>query len=238
MGAQRRSIADNDLPVVETEIVEYFCRFRDDEPLDGFSTKLGLVVAKDRIAANGEYNLSGERYYEHTLTDTHYPWHPLGNLIDTITPPAKIPKSEFGQTGLFPIIDQSQNDIAGYTNDPKSLITPDKPLVIFGDHTCMTKLVETPFAQGADGIKIINTKEELDPRFLYHVLRNKPLKNDGYRRHFTLLKEYEIPLPPMEVQREIVAEIEGYQGVINDAQSEIARLEQEIQAAIGQVWSK
>jgi type I restriction enzyme M protein len=99
------------------------------------------------------------------------------------------------------------------------LVHPIKPLVIFGDHTCAIKLVEVPFAQGADGIKILQTIEALDPRFLFHVLRAKPLEIDGYQRHFSKLKEHQIPLPPLQVQKEIVAEIEGYQKVINGARA-------------------
>ena len=159
--------------------------------------------------------MDGENYYEREVVHSQYPRYPISNLIDTVTPPAKIPKSAFKPAGLYPIIDQSQSDIAGYTNDAEALVFSDQPLVIFGDHTCATKLVDVPFAQGADGIKILRTNEDLDPWFLYHILRNKPLENNGYRRHFTLLKKYEIPLPPLEVQRELVTEIEGYQRVIN-----------------------
>jgi type I restriction enzyme M protein len=92
-----------------------------------------------------------------------------------------------------------------------------KPLVIFGDHTCAVKLVETPFAQGADGIKILQTVDSLDPRFLFHVLRARPLESDGYQRHYSKLREHQIPLPPLEVQKEIVAEVEGYRKVIDGA---------------------
>ena len=178
-----------------------------------------LVVARDEIAANGEYNLSGERYRRGGPQITKYIWQTIGALVEPITPVAKIQKSAFGSIGRYPIIDQSQEAISGWTDDESVLIRPDKPLVIFGDHTCAVKLVEAPFAQGADGIKILRTLDKLEPKFLYHVLRMRPLKSDGYRRHFTKLKQREIPLPPLEVQREIVAEIEGYQKVIDGARA-------------------
>ena len=50
------------------------------------------------------------------------------------------------------------------------------------------------------------------------------------------LSGFEIPLPPLEVQREIVAEIEGYQKVIDGARAVIERFERKIQAGIGRVW--
>ena len=96
-----------------------------------------------------------------------------------------------------------------------------KPLVIFGDHTCIVKLIETPFAQGADGIKILETIDAVDPRYLYHILRVRPIEAVGYQRHFSRLKEYEIPLPQLEVQQEIVMEIDGYQRVIDGARAVI-----------------
>ena len=176
-------------------------------------------MAKVRIAVNNEYILSGERYKKNTPQSSLYTWSKIGTLIETISPPAKIQKTAFAETGKYPIIDQSKKEIAGWTNDESTLIQTSKPLVIFGDHTCTVKLIETPFAQGADGIKILSTIDTVNPRFLYHVLRVMPLENNGYQRHFSKLKDYEIPLPPLEVQREIVAEIDGYQKVIDGARA-------------------
>jgi len=219
LGAQRREIEKNDLPQAHTEIAEYLRRLRTGKSVADYQPTLGLIVEKEKIAANDDYNLSGERYRAGGPQSTNYPWRKIEALVETITPPVKIQKTAFGVTGRFPIIDQSQDDIAGWTNDESALILPSKPLVVFGDHTCAVKLVETPFAQGADGIKILLTVDTLDPRFLYYVLRIRPLESNGYQRHFSKLKEHEIPLPPLEVQKEIVAEIEGYQKIINGARA-------------------
>jgi len=219
LGAQRREIDKNDLPPAQGEIAEYMERLRSGESVDDFLPTLGLIVPKEKIAANGDYNLSGERYREGLPQSGNYPWRKIESLVETITPPIKIQKTAFCETGRFPIIDQSQEDIAGWTDDESALVRPSKPLVIFGDHTCAVKLVETPFAQGADGIKILQTFNTLDPWFLYYVLRIRPLESNGYQRHFSKLKEHEIPLPPLEVQKAIVAEIEGYQKVINGARA-------------------
>ena len=219
LGAQRRPIGKDDLPAVTDEIGEYLRRLKSGESLDDFAPQTGLVVAKDQVAADNEYNLSGERYRENGIRDTTLQWYPIGTLIQTVTPPAKIPKAQFGLTGLYPIIDQSQEQISGWTNDATKVVYPQQPLVIFGDHTCAVKLVDYPFAQGADGIKILKTNEDLDPRYLYCTLLARPLDNDGYKRHFSLLKRHEIPLPPLEVQRELVAEIEGYQRVLDGARA-------------------
>ena len=219
LGSQRRPIGKDDLPSVANEINEYLRRLKSGESLDDFAPQTGLVVAKDQVAADNEYNLSGKRYRENGIRDTTLQWYPIGTLIQTVTPPAKIPKAQFGLTGPYPIIDQSQEQISGWTNDATKVVYPQQPLVIFGDHTCAVKLVDYPFAQGADGIKILKTNEDLDPRYLYCTLLARPLDNDGYKRHFSLLKRHEIPLPPLEVQRELVAEIEGYQRVLDGART-------------------
>jgi type I restriction enzyme M protein len=211
LGAQRRETEKNDLPAAATFLKDWFLSSSSSIPSNA------LIVEKTKIAANGEYNLSGERYREGVTQSTNYPWHRIESLVTTIIPPVKIQKTSFGESGRFPIIDQSHLDIAGWTDDEAILIRPTQPLVIFGDHTCCIKLVETPFAQGADGIKILEAKESLNPRYLYFILRVKPLESVGYNRHFSKLKEYEIPLPPLSVQQEIVAEIEGYQKVIDGA---------------------
>ncbi len=219
LGAQRRANAGEQLTQVQAELAEYLQALRSHQPTDSLQPTLGLIVAKEKIAANGDYNLSGERYREGVAQSTHFPWRKIESLVETVTPPVKIQKTAFGVTGRFPIIDQSQDAIAGWTDDESALVRPIKPLVIFGDHTCAIKLVETPFAQGADGIKILQTVDSLDPRYLFYVLRARPLESDGYQRHYSKLKEHQIPLPPLDVQKEIVVEIESYQKVIDGARA-------------------
>jgi type I restriction enzyme M protein len=219
LGAQRREITKNDLPQVKAELDTYLQTLRRGQSADELILTTGLVIPKEKIAANGDYNLSGERYRDGKVQTGSYPWLKIESLIETITPPSKIQKTDFGTKGRFPIIDQSQDNVAGWTDDESALVHPRKPLVIFGDHTCAVKLVETPFAQGADGIKILQTVETLDPRFLYQVMCARPLKSVGYQRHYSLLKEMLIPLPPLQVQKELVAEIEGYQKIIDGARA-------------------
>ena len=181
LGAQRRPIGKDDLPVVTDEVNEYLRRLWAGESLDDFGPQTGLLVDKDWIADDGDYNLSGERYREREQNILAYPLVAIGDVIETITPPLKIPKTAFAATGRFPIIDQSQNDIAGWTDDDSAVIHPMKPLVIFGDHTCSIKYTGVPFAQGADGIKILKTHDVLEPLYLFHTLRARPLEPDGYK---------------------------------------------------------
>lgn len=113
----------------------------------------------------------------------------LEDLIETVTPPQKLQTSQYQIAGEYPIFDQSQSYICGWTDNKESLVTDNLPLIIFGDHTCALKIADKPFAQGADGIKILKTKNELETQFLYQSLQNKPLIMEEYKRHFSTLKE-------------------------------------------------
>ena len=122
----------------------------------------------------------------------------LGTLITTITPPKKIQTTEYQPSGRFPIIDQSSSDICGWTDDESALAKADFPVVIFGDHSCVVKLANSPFAQGADGIKILSPANEIEARFLFQSLLGNPIEQRGYKRHFSTLKEKLIPYPRKE----------------------------------------
>ncbi|WP_209426924.1 restriction endonuclease subunit S [Pararhodobacter sp. SW119] len=125
------------------------------------------------------------------------PWEVkrLGDLVTTITPPKKLQTTEYQPSGQFPIIDQSPNDICGWTDDESALVEADFPVVIFGDHSCVVKLAESSFAQGADGIKILLPADDIDGRFLFLSLEANSVEQQGYNRHFSDLKEKLIPFP-------------------------------------------
>lgn len=157
-------------------------------------------------------------------------------ICTTITPPKKILATDFGVEGRYPIIDQSQDAIAGYTNDETALIDATLGLVIFGDHTCAVKCVQEPFAQGADGIKIIQTETGLLPKFLFYYLTSHPIEQEGYKRHYSKLKTLEIPVPDLEEQRRIVAELDAEAAQMEAVRSLIPRFEGKIQRVLDRVW--
>ena len=118
----------------------------------------------------------------------------VGDVIKTITPPKKLNSSEYKKTGKYPIIDQSQCYICGYSDDDDALMNHNnEDLIVFGDHTCVLKFVSFPFIQGADGIKIIKSKDsnKLVESFLFQSLQNNPVVSREYKRHFSELKENE-----------------------------------------------
>lgn len=125
----------------------------------------------------------------------------VNNLVDIITPTKKIILQEYLNEGDYPIVDQSQKYISGWTNDKTAVISKassDNPIIIFGDHTCILKRITFPFAQGADGIKVLKSKDTIDGNFLYQALLVCPVVQEEYKRHFSILKQKEVFFPSIK----------------------------------------
>ena len=119
----------------------------------------------------------------------------VADLVETVTPPKKLTTSTYLADGRFPIIDQSQSYICGWTNDDEAVITMPLPVIVFGDHTCVLKFVNRPFAQGADGVKILTARRRVSTLYLYHQLTYRPVVMEEYKRHFSALKDKVVCFP-------------------------------------------
>ena len=120
----------------------------------------------------------------------------------------KISKNLYLKSGLYPIIDQGKEEIAGYSD--KNINIFDKiPVIIFGDHTRIFKYVDYPFFLGADGVKILkNTSSLFLDKYLYYSLKNFKIPNTGYNRHFKWLKDFKIKYISLAKQERITNLIE------------------------------
>ena len=145
-------------------------------------------------------------------------------ICHTITPPLKLQSSQYSSSGKFPIVDQSQTLICGWTNDSSGLLR-NAPYIIFGDHTCVLKYIDFPFIQGADGVKILGSNKKDNSKFIYQLLLSNPVKQDGYKRHFSDLKEKIFLLPPsLEEQTKIAECLSSIDEIISIEESKVASL--------------
>ena len=83
-GAQRRPIAHNDLPQALDDVQEFLRRLRAGETLEDYAPAQGLIVSKERLAADGAYNLSMERYKNNAITATAWPMVKLEDVFASI----------------------------------------------------------------------------------------------------------------------------------------------------------
>ena len=139
----------------------------------------------------------------------HWSWVKLGDIINKIpTTGKKLKQKEYLSDGKHPVVDQGQELIGGYTNEKNLLIDFEPPVIVFGDHTKVKKLVNFKFVPGADGIKVIKPFDKFDTKLFYYFLHCIKIPDKGYARHFQFVEKAEIPLPPLPEQKKIVAKIE------------------------------
>ena len=144
----------------------------------------------------------------------------------------QIPAKEIAEAGRFPVVDQGQKFVAGYCDDESKVIDFDLPLIIFGDHTRCFKYVDFPFVLGADGTKVLLPNKKLyDPRFYYFALLALEIPRRGYNRHFTILSERSLPLPPLPEQKKIAHILSTVQRAI-EAQERIIQTTTELKKAL------
>ena len=224
LGAQRRAIAENDLPEIERAVREYMnMDVQDKDSPESMLNKLmgqGSVqsVAKEKIAVNSEYNLSGERYRAETVRSSRYEMIPFEKVC-TLEYGASLPKKNRVE-GQYPVM--GSNGISGYHNE--YLIKG--PAIIVGRKGSAGEVtyinsdcfpIDTTYY-----VKIVDPNRT-EILYLYHLLKTLDLPNlrggagiPGLNRN-EVYEKYVLPLPPLKVQREIVTEIEGYQKVIDGA---------------------
>ena len=133
----------------------------------------------------------------------------LGEVCEIVSSRGhQIQQGEIRPVGKWPVVSQSENVIEGYTDDSTPIDCV--PLVLFGDHTCCVKYIEQPFVVGADGTKLLKPIG-VDTAYFFCFCRHAAsrLADGRYRRHIADLISLEIPLPPLSVQREIVARLDA-----------------------------
>jgi len=124
----------------------------------------------------------------------------VNNLLENVKRTKEIKSSDYKNVGLIPIIDQSRNFLAGYTNDKEALINKNLPVIIFGDHTRILKFILFPFAKGADGTQlIISNNNRMPQSLLYFSLIAVDLSNYHYARHYKYLKAKSILVPTKKI---------------------------------------
>ena len=112
--------------------------------------------------------------------------------------------------GIYPVVSQSMNLIDGFSNEINKVLRLENPILLFGDHTRVLKLIDFDFIVGADGTKLLLPLLDNITAYLYYAIRYFiiNMRTRGYSRHYQFIKNHILPLPPLEEQKRIVRRIE------------------------------
>ena len=238
LGSQRRPIERNDLPRVQAELAEYLLRLRTAESTGGANFTYAVVVAKEKIAADGDYNLNGDRYRESRVKPGSWPVVAIKELFqrsdETIVPESLSgPATYVGLENIAQGSGQLSGDVVA--NDPaqvkslKSVFYAND--ILYGrlrPNLNKVWLADRDGFCSTDIIVIRPTKEVVLPEFYAYLFRSAEFNSMVLQRvtgaqlpriNWGQFQDLSAPLLPLEVQKQIVAEIEGYQKVINGARA-------------------
>jgi type I restriction enzyme M protein len=240
LGAQRKSIKDNDLPNAIRRILQYKFEL-DVENYEGITEF--LLVSKERILSNVDYVLTSTRYSQSRLTENSaFLSMTLGDCCDIYngSTPSRQEKRYWSNGNIPWFTIDDIRDSGRIISKTKQHITNDalretsvKLLPINAVLLCCTASVgeyafteiEVTTNQQFNGL-VVNAeyKSKLLPKYLFSIspmFKEELIRLSG-KTSFNFvsvrtLREVKIPVPPLYVQNEIVSELESYQKIIDGA---------------------
>lgn len=233
LGAQRRKIAGEQF----TDALELVEKFKTGQEIN---STLAYIVNRKEITESGDYNLTGDRYKSTQVSSTAYP---LVELSEIITLESGSRQKGGALTTGIPSIGGEQISGDGnirsekmkyisldHFNSMKSGVLEKNDVLLVKDGATTGKSGfwrgDIPAAVN-EHVYILRSKQDIvEPFYLYSVIRSDDFQDilkpyvkgiiGGISRE---ILEITIPLPPIEIQREIVAELDGYQKIIDAAQA-------------------
>lgn len=220
LGAQRRPIKENDIPKALEALKAYQNSIEQNTEFDTAKYGKCLLVSKDKIRENGEYNLTASRYEEtKDYTNSQYEMVKLGDICE-LYQPKTITQKDLIEDGEYVVY--GANGIIGRYNQYNHL-HPEVVITCRGA-TCGTVNMTTPKSWITGNAMVVKPLNDTTlKQYLFFILRAVDMRfviSGAAQPQITRtsLKELEIPLPPLEVQGEIVKELDQYQAIIDGAQ--------------------
>lgn len=252
LGAQRRPITGEQLSIAVSAINAYVTALKETKVtgLGHFEAEIATVVPKSQIAENGDYNLSGERYRVATdYTNAKWPMVKIGDICDLES--GSRDKGGAVTSGVYSIGGEQINKDNGIRFGKMKYISENhfsgmkKGILSKGD-VLMVKDGATTGKMGFwdydypaavnEHVYIFRAKDQILPKYLFSVLQSQPFQYElrpfikGIIGGISLeIKNIQIPLPPLEIQENIVAELDDYQKIIDGAKQIIQNWKPKIQ---------
>jgi len=263
LGAQRKAVKGSQLAQVKSELTAWLQTARTGGG-DALESSIGFAIARDDLLAEGSVTLSAERYITRDAGRSGFPMVSLGNesifkVEGGGTPKSDVPEYWDGGIPWATLVDLPASNFiteitgtvrtisdAGLRGSSAKMLPANSVLVSSRATIGRIAINRVPLAtnQGFKNIVIVDETRALAEYVALAVTRLVPTMQSwatgGTFAEISKSKfcELDIPLPPLEVQREIVAEINDYGRKIEEAKREITRLQEEVSSAIARVWGE
>ncbi len=117
-----------------------------------------------------------------------------------------------------PVLTAGQTFVLGYTNEADGIYqaSPDSPVVIFDDFTTAFKWVDFPFKAKSSAMKMLTLRPDAPTtmRFLWYAMQTiRYSPQDHARQWISIYSGFRVPVPPIDVQREIVRVLDLFQSL-------------------------
>ena len=152
----------------------------------------------------------------------------LDSLLDYEQPTRYIVNStEYDSKYSIPVLTAGQSFILGYTNEEDGIYkaSPQNPTIIFDDFTTGFHWVDFDFKVKSSAMKMLKLKEskkENDFRYIYMAMKTIDYIPTNHTRHWiSIYSKFEIPLPPLTIQREIVSVLDSFTMLIDKMKQEV-----------------
>jgi type I restriction enzyme M protein len=238
LGAQRREHDKNDLPLALEAFNVYKESISSGKPFEVEKYRsICALVEKETITANKDIVLSGERYVEGKVSQTEFELVKIGDVFKTSSGGTPLrTKSEYYQNGTISWL-KSGEVAQGYIYNSKEFITEEglknSSAKLFPINSVLVAMYGATAGQVGilkfesttnQAVCAIYPNDNIIPEYLYVILKQQTqnfvaLSGGGGQPNISqqIIKDFEIPLPPLEIQEEIVMEIKGYQKIIDGA---------------------
>lgn len=117
-------------------------------------------------------------------------------------------EADVSKEGNVIVIDQSKEACIGFHNDdPSHIATIERPIILFGDHSCKFELMITPFSLSENVVPFVGT-ENVDSAYLYFLVKDL-IETTEYKRHWTELMSKKVLLADNDTQKEFTKVIKS-----------------------------
>ncbi len=132
-----------------------------------------------------------------------------------------VTSKEFDESYPTPVLTAGKTFILGYTNEKDNIYQASKssPVIIFDDFTTATQWVDFPFKVKSSAMKILLPKNPtINIRFIFFYMQTIPYNISGEhtRQWISRYSQITIPIPPLEIQQEIVKILDQFLALTTD----------------------